>query len=50
VVENSTIKTKYVIYLAKITKNVESDGCLQYNTARSVNRIKIGGIDQNEQH
>jgi len=26
--------------------NVESDGRLQYNIARSVNRIKIGGIDQ----
>lgn len=29
---------------------VESVRRLQYNSARSVNRIKIGGIDQNEQH
>ena len=29
---------------------VEYSGRLQYNTARSVNRIKTGGIDQNEQH
>lgn len=35
-----------MIYLAKMVMNVESDGRLQYNTARSVNRTKIGGIDQ----
>lgn len=42
--------TKYVIYLAKMAMKVESVRRLQYNSARSVNRIKIGGIDQNEQH
>jgi acyl carrier protein len=35
-----------VINLAKMAMNVESSGRLQYNIARSVNRIKTGGIDQ----
>jgi acyl carrier protein len=35
-----------VINLAKMAMKLESDGCFQYNSARSVNRIKIGGIDQ----
>jgi len=35
-----------VINLAKMAMKLEYSGCFQYNSARSVNRIKIGGIDQ----
>jgi len=35
-----------VIYSANMAVKLESNGCLQYNSARSVNRTKLGGIDQ----